>query len=132
MQFNGKMWQNIFRIAAADATFDARHTEHIDAYLNIHQHRITPHQATDTNRLSNVFHTRERQTEEILTQIRRMKNTAPRSSTITKEILEKCPPSTVSQLTHIFNASARDFPKYFKQTTITFIPQDKQPPTTSI
>ncbi len=45
-------WKDIFRKTEEyEANFDTIHSEHIDAYINIHRHRIQP--SSDLTRLDN-------------------------------------------------------------------------------
>lgn len=124
-------WKNIFTITPEEnATFDTAHSDHITAYINTQHDRITPHDNVDLSRLNNNFYDREISTEEITRHIRRMKNKAPGSTNITKEILEKCPPAAINNLRDIFNACLATgyFPNQFKEATIKFIPKANKPP----
>ena len=47
-----KSWRDIFRIKEEeDATFDQVHSQHIQAYLNIHFDRREPYNKSDINTL---------------------------------------------------------------------------------
>ena len=124
-------WKDIFTITPQEnAVFDITHSEHINTYLNTQQQRLNPYDRVDINRLNGNFYTREIQTEEILRHIKKMKNRAPGSTNITKEFLQRCPPSVITNLKQIFNACLATgyFPNQFKHATIKFIPKSNKAP----
>ncbi len=52
-------WKDIFKITEDEANFDTIHFEHIDAYINIHRHRIQPYSSSYLTRPdNNNFYTR--------------------------------------------------------------------------
>ncbi len=130
--FMENTWKNIFRITEAEeATFDQLHTQHINAYINLHNHRITPHHNTDLTRLNNeCLYTRPVVNEEIKRHIRSTKNKAPGSTMINKRVLENCTQKSITILRNIFNAclSLGFFPDSLKKAVIKFIPKDNKTP----
>ncbi len=55
-----KTWKDIFRTTnEEEATFDTVHSEYINTYVNIQQHRIKPFPTVELNKLNNGnYHTR--------------------------------------------------------------------------
>ncbi len=55
-----KTWSNIYKITdEEEAKFDRRHSENIDTYINLHNHRTSPYINTDLSRLNvESFYTR--------------------------------------------------------------------------
>ncbi len=127
-------WRDIFRITEEEENgFDIRvqHSEHIETYLQIQEHRTTPYNTTDLTRLNNTnAHTRPITIEEIKRYLRRTKNKAPGSSKINKIVLEKCPEKAIVTLTNILNAcfSIGHFPTVFKKAVIKLIPKENKNP----
>ncbi len=70
-----KKWKDEFRITDEDnATFDYRHSEHIEAYLNTLRPRMQPHNDVDLARLeTNNFYTRKIEIEELQKYLKRIK-----------------------------------------------------------
>ncbi len=68
-------WKDIFRITQDDENnFDTQHSEHIETYIQIQQHRTTSYNTTDTTRLDNLnFHTRPMTVEEVKKHLSRFK-----------------------------------------------------------
>lgn len=127
-----KTWSNVFRITEEEEnSFDQDHSEHIDRYINVNNHRIESFPTANMNRLNTeIVHTREITVEEVKALIRRTKKKAPGSTKINKEILQRCTGKALEQLKNIFNAcfSAGYFPDIFKEAVIKFIPKkDKNP-----
>ncbi len=57
-QVMAKPRKNVFTITPQEnEAFYARHFEHISTYINIQQHRVTPYNRVDFNRLNNNFYT---------------------------------------------------------------------------
>ena len=126
-----KSWKDIFRITEEEQKFDALHSEHIGAYINIHNNKTTPYPTSDLTRLnSNCFYTRPINKEEIIKYLNRIKNKAPGFSKINKTVIEKCTKKTIDMLTNIFNAclSTGLFPTAFKKAVIRFIPKEGKSP----
>ena len=125
-------WRDIFRITEEDEqSFDEQHSTHIETYIQLHSHRTKPFFNSDFTRLDNhSFYTRPVTPEEIKKHINKFKNKAPGSSSINKNVLEKCPNKTIKALTNIFNAclSIGHFPKILKSAVIKFIPKENKNP----
>lgn len=125
-------WKDIFRITEEEEIkFDRNHSDHVDAYININQERVSAFPTSDLRRLNNEnYHIREIDKEEIKSYISRFKNKAPGSSKINKIILEHLTDKAIDQLKNIFNAcfSAGFFPQTFKAAIIKFIPKKGKSP----
>ncbi len=120
-------WKDVFRISEEeDSYFDARHSDHIDSFININHDRVNTFQTVNLNRINtDNYHTRAITLEEIKSYIGRAKKKAPGSTKINIQILEKCTFKTLEQLKNIFNAclSIGYFPNVFKEAIIKFIPK---------
>ncbi len=92
-----KTWENMFRITEEEeATFDSRHSEHIEAYTSIYTQR-SPYIRSDLGRLDNhKFYTRSISTEEIKKYLNKTKQKAPCASRISKKVIEKNSPQILS------------------------------------
>ncbi len=127
-----KSWRDIFRITAEeDAAFDQTHSQHIQAYLNIHKDRIKPYDKSGLNRLNDkCYYTRPVNKEELIKYFNRTKNKAPECSRINKKVLEKCTEKAITVIPNLFNAcfSAGLFPSAFKTAIIRFIPKEGKIP----
>ena len=125
-------WRDIFRITEEEeATFDAQHSQHIEAYINIYKNKVKTYNRSDRSRLrNNCFYTRPINKEEIKRQLKRIKNKAPGSSRINKTVLEYCTEKSIDMLTNIFNAcfSIGLFPTSFKKAIIKFITKEGKSP----
>lgn len=99
-----------------DALLDRQHSEHIEAYTNIHTQRISPH-------ISN-FYTRPISSEEKCLNITR--TIAPGSSRISKKVMVKLIRNAVTMLTKTCS-SASYFPSAFKKGIIRLIPKEYKP-----
>ncbi len=73
------MWKDIFRITEEEeAKFDRPHSEHIEAFVNINDHRVNPYNTSDLTRLDdNCFYTRQINIMDINRQINKTKKQSP-------------------------------------------------------
>ncbi len=80
----GKTWKDIFTITdQEEATFDTVHSEHINTYVNIQQHRMKPFPTVELNRRNNGnYRTRLIDIAEIKRFIKKIQKKAPGDSKI--------------------------------------------------
>ncbi len=83
-------WRDVCRITEEEEnTFDIQHSQHIEAYIQIHNNRIKAYDTADLTRLDDgTFYTRQITIEEVKN-TSQIKNKAPGSSKINKTALQK-------------------------------------------
>ncbi len=81
-----KTWRDVFRITEEEErNFDQHHSQHIDTYININHHRVSPYITSDLSRLRNdSIITRPINKQEVKNHLQNFKNKAPGSSGINK------------------------------------------------
>lgn len=114
-----------------NSAFDDRQSEHISTYLIIQQHRVTQNKRVDFNGLSNIFlyqRYKNRRNHKLFK--KGWKNKAPGATNNTKQIIQKCTPSAITNLKEIFNSclAIGYFPKQFKYATIKLLPTANKAP----
>ncbi len=118
-------WMSVFRITPEDNIhYDHNKEREVENWHNENQHRTTPHQVVDSQRLSPDQHlSRRLELPELRTAINKTKNTAPGKSKIDKKQITMLPEKGIKYLLTIYNAmlSTGYFPKLFKEATITMI-----------
>lgn len=97
-------WRDVFKITEKEENiFDTDHSEHTEAYIQIHHKRIKAYDTADLTRQNDtISYTIPITTEEVKKHISRLQNKAPGSSRINKILLQNRPNKPITALTNLF------------------------------
>lgn len=121
-------WENVFRISDIEnEEFDVDTEENVIDWMADNINRTIPDAIIDINKLTEIGHITK---EEMLHHLRKFKEKTPGITGITRNMLINLPPTAITSLLAIFNASLASgyFPDTLKIAKLIFIPKPGKNP----